>query len=72
MNDKYEMFFRILLIIGVWVIGLFFWSLIVMWIWNCVITTVFGLPVVSYWQSMGIYALCSILFKSTFNVEKQK
>lgn len=73
MSDEWiEPVLHILLIVGIWVISLFFWAWIVMLIWNCLMPVVFDLPVISYWQSMGIYALCSILLKKTFNINTKK
>jgi len=37
---------------------------IVMLLWNAVVVTVFGVPTLSFWLSVGILLLCNILFKS--------
>lgn len=49
----------------------FIYSAIIMWIWNAVIVTLFGLPFISYWQAFGLYILCNILFKNTTNVRSE-
>jgi hypothetical protein len=38
--------------------------LILMLIWNAVIPGMFGLPTLGYWSAMGLYLVCSLLFKS--------
>ena len=55
-----------------WLIGLFavpaliaFVALgggIVMWLWNWLAPSLFGWPVVTWWQAIGLLALCRILF----------
>ena len=49
-------------IIGAVVILLAF-PLILMLIWNAVIPSIFGLPTLGYWSAMGLYIVCSLLFK---------
>ena len=38
--------------------------LILMLIWNAAIPGIFGLPTLGYWSAMGLYLVCSLLFKS--------
>jgi hypothetical protein len=38
--------------------------LMLMLIWNAVIPSIFGLPTLGYWSAMGLYLVCSLLFKS--------
>ena len=35
---------------------------IVKLLWNSLIPAIFGLPVLSFWQALGLLALCRILF----------
>ena len=37
--------------------------LILMLVWNAFIPGIFGLPTLGYWSAMGLYAVCSLLFK---------
>ncbi len=37
---------------------------IVMWIWNRTMTSVFGIPQITFWQTFGILILSNILFGS--------
>ena len=50
-------------IIGASII-LFVTPLILMLVWNAVIPGIFGLPTLGYWSAMGLYLVCSLLFKS--------
>lgn len=42
----------------------FLLGLAVMLLWNWLMPDLFGLPRVSYWQAVGLLALCHLLFKS--------
>ena len=35
----------------------------VMWLWNWLMPTLFGLQAINYWQAVGILILCHLLFK---------
>jgi len=35
---------------------------VVRWLWNALLPPLFGLPTVSFWQALGLLALCRILF----------
>jgi hypothetical protein len=37
--------------------------LILMLAWNAVIPGIFGLSTLGYWSAMGLYVVCSLLFK---------
>jgi hypothetical protein len=36
--------------------------LIVMFLWNALLPSILGLPVINFWQAFGISVLCGILF----------
>ena len=36
------------------------------WLWGVIMVSIFGLPQLTFAQFCGLYALCNILFKSTF------
>jgi hypothetical protein len=38
-------------------------GLAVMFLWNWLMPTIFGLPEITYWQSVGLFILCHLLFK---------
>ena len=42
----------------------------VMWLWNWIITGLFNLCSINYWQAFGLLILSGILFKSTVNVKQ--
>ena len=46
------------------IIVFFLCSAILMWLWNIVVVALFELPVISYWQSCGLYIVSNILFKN--------
>lgn len=33
----------------------------VMWLWNWLMPSIFGLPVLTFWQSVGLLVLCRLL-----------
>jgi len=47
---------------GVTAIG-FLLGLVVMTLWNWLMPALFGLPEVTYWQAVGLFVLCHLLFK---------
>ena len=49
------------------VIAFFLKPLIVKWVWNWVMPTLFGLTVITYWQALALGLLVSLLFKNYEN-----
>jgi positive regulator of sigma E activity len=43
---------------------LFLSPLVTMWLWNMLVTSIFGLRSVSYWEMVGLVILADILFKN--------
>ena len=41
-----------------------------MWLWNWLMPTIFGLPYITFWQALGLNILSTILFKSTSTSKK--
>lgn len=39
-------------------------GLVLMWLWNWLMPTIFGLPVITFWQAWGLVVLSHILFKT--------
>jgi len=37
-------------------------GLVVMWLWNWLLPSIFGITAISFWQALGILALSKILF----------
>lgn len=48
----------------------FLTAIIVYWLWNWLMPTLFGLPTVSYIQAWGICWLCGCLFKGNYSQHK--
>lgn len=45
----------------------------VMWLWNWLMPGIFGLPEIGYWQAVGLFVLCHLLFKGhSIRSEKDK
>jgi|SRR5579859_2104074 len=42
--------------------GIFIFGAIVMWLWNTLMPVLFHLPVISFWQALGLLILSKILF----------
>jgi hypothetical protein len=47
----------------------FIFGLFVMLLWNWLITEIFGLPEINYWQAWGLVILCHLLFKAGYHHE---
>lgn len=46
-------------------------ALPVMWLWNWLVTDLFGLQTINFWQSLGLLVLCGSLFKSSSSSSKK-
>lgn len=47
------------------VIGLaILFGYIIMWLWNSLMPDIFGLPIINYWQAVGLFILSKILLSS--------
>lgn len=46
------------------IVGLFV-GLPVMWLWNWLMPAIFGLPVIGFWQAVGLYILAGAFFKQS-------
>jgi hypothetical protein len=61
---------RILKIVGLILVGIavaalvgFLLGIAVMALWNWLMPELFGLPEIGYWQAVGLFVLCHLLFK---------
>lgn len=36
----------------------------IMWLWNWIMPIVFGLPILTYWQTFAIWILSGVFFKN--------
>ena len=41
----------------------------VMLLWNWLMPELFSLPVITFWQAIGLNLLCTILFRPSINVK---
>ncbi|MCL1937352.1 MAG: hypothetical protein FWF52_03020 [Candidatus Azobacteroides sp.] len=55
---KAQIFKRILLALAV----LALCGLLIMWLWNALAPSIFGLVSINFWQALGLFVLCRILF----------
>lgn len=60
----------IILLFVVLIILTFIYSGILMWVWNMIMPALFGLPIISFWQALGIYIISNILFKGTNSIKR--
>jgi hypothetical protein len=44
--------------------ALFIFGMVVMLLWNAILPDVLGVRTITYWQALGLLALCKILFGS--------
>lgn len=51
-----------LIFIPVAIACVFLAGLLVMLLWNNILPAVFGWPALTYWQALGIFVLCKLLF----------
>ena len=59
--------------IGIVVLAVLFallFALPVMWLWNWLMPVIFSLPVIDFWQALGLSFLSSLLFKSNHSNSK--
>ena len=60
-----EKFLVVLGVIALVVLVSFFSGILVFWLWNALLPVLFGFPVITFWQAIGLTLLCNLLFKST-------
>jgi hypothetical protein len=56
-------------IITVFIIA-FFYGILVYLLWNWLMPVIFGLPVITFWQAIGLSWLSACLFKSSNTTTK--
>lgn len=45
---------------------------VTMWIWNAVMPVIFGLPEITFWQTMGLWWICSFFVKPSMSSKEEK
>ena len=61
----------IIILFIVLIILTFIYSGILMWVWNMIMPVLFGLPMISFWQALGIYIISNILFKGSSSIKRE-
>ena len=65
MNKVFEIIGKfIIVLIALTILNFVLFTLPLMWLWNWLMPMIFGLPVITFWQSFGIIILSNLLFKS--------
>ena len=60
----------VLLIVGLIVLAAILLALPLQLLWNWLMPTIFNLPMITFWQALGLNMLAGILFKSNINIKK--
>jgi hypothetical protein len=61
----------VLLIVGLIVLAGILLALPLQLLWNWLMPNLFNLPVITFWQALGLNMLAGILFKSNINIKKE-
>lgn len=51
---------------------LFLIPLLELWLWGIVMVSVFGAPILTYWQMFALNLLCGLLFRRGGNINTSK
>ena len=70
MNNIYETIGSILATILIVTVVALILGFPLMWLWNWLMPTIFNLPVITFWQALGLNVLSSILLKPNINNKK--
>lgn len=54
--------FKVFFMLIIFLVLVFLMGYVVMWLWNWLMPTIFGLTTIGYWQAIGLLALSKILF----------
>jgi hypothetical protein len=66
---KNNVFEAVLLIVGLIVLAAILLALPLQLLWNWLMPTIFDLPMITFWQALGLNMLAGILFKSNVNIK---
>ena len=61
----------VLLIVGLIVLAAILLALPLQLLWNWLMPTIFNLPMITFWQALGLNMLAGILFKSNINIKNE-
>lgn len=71
MNKIIEFLGWIFMVIGIIAIFAVIVGYPIMWLWNWIMPILFNLPKITFFQSIGLYILCNLLFKSSISNDKK-
>lgn len=57
-NSRWKFVFIPILVVAILALA----GYVVMWLWNHTIAEIFTVPEISFWQALGLFILCKILF----------
>lgn len=63
---------RIIMIAIIGVAAVFLFGFVIQWLWNMLMPQIFGLPLISYWQALGLFVLSRIFFGGFFKGGRHK
>jgi len=58
---------KIATVVGIVILAALLLGVPLMYLWNWLMPTIFGLPTIGFWQAVGLNFLASILFNKTTN-----
>ena len=61
----------ILLIVGLIVLAGILLALPLQLLWNWLMPNLFNMPIITFWQALGLNMLAGILFKSNINIKNK-
>ena len=61
----------ILLIVGLIVLAAILLALPLQLLWNWLMPSIFNLPMITFWQALGLNIMSGILFKSNVNIKNE-
>ena len=61
----------VLLIVGLIVLAAILLALPLQLLWNWLMPTIFNLPMITFWQALGLNIMSGILFKPNVNIKNE-
>ena len=62
---------RALYLIGLLALAALLFGLLLQFLWNYLITDIFGLRYIGFWEACGLNLMAGILFRSNITVKKE-
>jgi hypothetical protein len=61
---------QILMLIGLIILAALLFTLPLQFLWNWLMTDIFGLKYITFWEAFGLNMLAGILFRTNVNIKK--